>query len=74
MTSKGTIYSIAIFLGLALLIYAGIVIWAYDQQKLMFAPYVPPPLTNGWQPGGPVSILTPAEQSQRRSQLTGNAN
>jgi len=56
---------------LFLVIYAIIVFFAWRDNAWIFARYHPPPLENGFQPGGPLVELTPAQIQLRRSCITG---
>ncbi len=54
-----------------LIIYAIFLYWAFVRRRWIFAPYEPPPLTNGFQPGGDVVSLTEAQQECRKQVLLG---
>lgn len=62
---------IVVVLIILLIIYAIFLYWAYVNRRWIFAPYKPPPLKNGFQPGGEVISLTPAQQACRKQVLTG---
>jgi hypothetical protein len=62
---------IVVILIVALIIYAAVIYWTYVNRTWIFAPYTPPPLANGFQPGGQVISLTPAQQACRKQVLTG---
>ena len=57
-----TVYTILILIVIVgLIIYAIYLIDSYKKRKFIFAPYVQPPLKNGYQPQGKVTPLTPEE-------------
>lgn len=62
---------IVVVLIIILVIYAIILWWTHRNRTWIFAPYRPPPLPNGFQPGGEVVSLTPAQQACRKQVLTG---
>jgi len=57
---------ISIIVAVALLIYFGVLIWAKQNKRWVFAPYEPPELPNGYKINGQVKELTPDEQENRR--------
>lgn len=62
---------IVIVLIVFLIIYAIFLYWAFVNRRWIFAPYEPPPLKNGFQPGGDVVSLTEAQQECRKQALLG---
>ena len=62
---------IVVVLIVFLIIYAVFLYWAFVNRRWIFAPYMPPPLKNGFQPGGDVITLTPAQQACRKQVLLG---
>ncbi len=62
---------IVVVLIVLLIIYAIFLYWAFVTRRWIFAPYMPPPLKNGFQPGGDVVSLTPAQQTCRQQVLLG---
>lgn len=57
---------ISIIVAVALLVYFGVLIWAKQNKRWVFAPYDPPDLPNGYKINGQVKELTPDEQENRR--------
>lgn len=57
---------ISIIVAVALLVYFGVLIWAKQNKRWVFAPYEPPDLPNGYKINGQVKELTPDEQENRR--------
>lgn len=57
---------VSIVLVVALVVYFGVLIWAKEKKRWMFAPYEPPELPNGYRINSPIKELTPAEQETRR--------
>lgn len=70
--SRRTVMIIGGLLLLALFIYLIVVFYAYKNGWWIFGPYTPPPLENGWQPGGPLQQLTPEQAAARRNCLINN--
>ena len=69
--AKSTNVIIGIVLLIVLVIYGIFVYISYRDQKWIFEPYDPPPLKNGFRPGGKPVPLTSAEIARRKAQLTG---
>ncbi len=64
---------IVIVLIVLLIIYAIFLYWAFINRRWIFAPYEPPALKNGFQPGGDVVSLTEAQQACRKQALLGTS-
>nr|QBK90447.1 MAG: hypothetical protein LCPAC103_01280 [Pithovirus LCPAC103] len=60
---------VSIILVVALIVYFAVLIWAKENRRWMFAPYVPPPLPNGYNVNGQVKELTPEQQENRRKMI-----
>ncbi len=60
---------VTIIILILIVIYAIILWWSYRNGKFIFTPYILPPLENGFQPGGNVIFLTPAEIAARKKSI-----
>lgn len=65
-TEEWVVIVISIIVAVALLVYFGVLIWAKQNKRWVFAPYEPPELPNGYKINGQVKELSPKDQEERR--------